>query len=435
MGFNWRDVFSIKYGALAILVLQNTFLVIFMRYSRIMSTSNSNPTVPDAPRYAASTAVVVMELVKFAICLIVVAGENTGDSTSSSSSSITTNPDYESNNQDNRDGDNKKQLNVHNSFYNLYFRLRNEVFLKPQQILLVSIPSLLYVIQNNLLYYALSHLDAATYQVGYQLKVLTTAIFSVYMLGKNLSNLQWFSLVILTFGVAMTQLSAADNKKENENTTSGFIAVLLAACTSGFAGVFFEKVLKSAGTSLWMRNIQMGLPSIVLGVVGTYVNTADRKIISEYGFFHGYNSIVWVVILLQAIGGLVVAVVVKYADNILKGFAASFSIVTSLILCYFWLDFKPTWIFFWGAILVNVSMYLYSYEPSKKMEKPGVNEDDNKSSSSNSSNSSSSGSHHDDKAPQLSFNSSSDHTMAGLPVSSGFCNMSNNSNSDNSKDV
>lgn len=74
-------------------------------------------------------------------------------------------------------------------------------------------------------------------------------------------------------------------------------------------------------------------------------------------------------------GGLVVAVVVKYADNILKGFAASFSIVTSLILCYIFLDFKPTWMFFHGAVrsfliftdfwqmLVNVSMYLYSYTP------------------------------------------------------------------------
>ena len=45
-----------------------------------------------------------------------------------------------------------------------------------------------------------------------------------------------------------------------------------------------------------------------------------------------------------------VAVVVKYADNILKGFAASFSIVTSCILCYFFFDFRPNGLFLVGAV-------------------------------------------------------------------------------------
>ena len=36
--------------------------------------------------------------------------------------------------------------------------------------------------------------------------------------------------------------------------------------------------------------------------------------------------------------------VMKYADNILKGFAASFSIVLSSVVSYFVLkDFNPTW--------------------------------------------------------------------------------------------
>ena len=51
-----------------------------------------------------------------------------------------------------------------------YVRFRNEmqreVFDKPSETLKVSVPAILYVVQNNLLFFALSKLDAATYQVS-----------------------------------------------------------------------------------------------------------------------------------------------------------------------------------------------------------------------------------------------------------------------------
>ena len=46
----------------------------------------------------------------------------------------------------------------------------------------------------------------------------------------------------------------------------------------------------------------------------------------------------------QEPGGLVIGAVVKYADNILKGFATSVSIILSSIISYYILnDFNPTW--------------------------------------------------------------------------------------------
>ena len=300
----WKDVCSVKFGALALLVLQNTFLVVFMRYSRTSS----------GPLYASSTAVAMMELIKFVTCFIVIAHQK-GNMTALSRS------------------------------------LHEELIMHPMEVLKLSVPSFLYTVQNNLLYYALSHLDAATFQVGYQVKILTTAIFSVFMLGKHITTSQWLSLVVLTIGVSLAQLSAKERAAEHHNTTAGFIAVLAAACTSGFSGVYFERILKNSGTSLWMRNIQMGISSIILGFAGVFVSS-DRTQVFERGFFFGYNNVVISVILLQAIGGLVVAVVVKYADNILKGFAASFSIVTSCILCYFFFYFRPNSMFLVGAVRV-----------------------------------------------------------------------------------
>jgi UDP-sugar transporter A1/2/3 len=140
--------------------------------------------------------------------------------------------------------------------------------------------------------------------------------------------------------------------------------VLCASVLSGFAGVYFERILKGSTTTLWVRNIQMGIPSIFLALLGVF--SADFDSVTTSGFFAGYSTLVWVVILLQALGGLVVAVVVKYADNILKGFAASFSIITAIALSYaLFHDFDPDIIFTAGAILVNVSMYVYSYVPQK----------------------------------------------------------------------
>ena len=85
-------------------------------------------------------------------------------------------------------------------------QLNVDIFEKPLETLKLLIPAGLYTLQNNLLFVALSNLDAATYQVTYQLKILTTALFSVLMLGRKLDSFKWVSLLILMAGVSLVQV-------------------------------------------------------------------------------------------------------------------------------------------------------------------------------------------------------------------------------------
>ncbi|XP_037354119.1 UDP-N-acetylglucosamine transporter [Talpa occidentalis] len=316
---------NLKYLSLGILVFQTTSLVLTMRYSRTLKE--------EGPRYLSSTAVVIAELLKIMACILLV---------------------YK---------DSKCSLRALNRI------LHDEILNKPMETLKLAIPSGIYTLKNNLLYVALSNLDAATYQVTYQLKILTTALFSVSMLSKKLGVYQWLSLVILMAGVFFFFLQWPSDSQELDSKEHsagsqfvGLMAVLTACFSSGFAGVYFEKILKETKQSVWIKCFFLGFFGSLFGLMGVYIY--DGELVSKNGFFQGYNQLTWIVVILQALGGLVIAAVIKYADNILKGFATSLSIILSTLISYFWLqDFVPTSVFFLGAILVIAATFLYGYDP------------------------------------------------------------------------
>lgn len=121
---------------------------------------------------------------------------------------------------------------------------------------------------------------------------------------------------------------------------------------------------------LQIRNIQLG----GIGCLGALAAAfwKDGAAIQAAGFFQGYTPLVWSVVGQVGLGGLLVAMVVKYADNILKGFATSLSIIVSGLLSIYFipaLKFAPSPIWFAGTTLVLAATVLYSIpdrQPPKK---------------------------------------------------------------------
>ena len=159
------------------------------------------------------------------------------------------------------------------------------------------------------------------------------------MLRKHLSRAQWLSLLLLFVGVSVVQLQeqAANSKipvattnssepsivnptKAGQSPLTGISAVVVACVLSGFSGVYFEKILKSTDdVSVWMRNIQLAVLSVPIAYLAVQVQDGAAIAARAGGsLFYGYDALVWTIIAVYAIGGLTVAVVMKYADNILK---------------------------------------------------------------------------------------------------------------------
>lgn len=344
--------FPLKYVSLLTLALQNAALSIVMHYSRVSIH-------PDLA-YSPATAVLLNELLKGSISLLI---------------AFFTSPHF-------RNPRSNVLWQVPTVLHSLFFAIFSPDSWK------LSIPAILYVVQNSLQFVAISNLPVATFQVTYQMKILTTAAFSVFLLRKKLSGIKWLALLFLAIGVAIVQLQSTTGVHKPHSPSSatvgsaqeyfhrmsplkGFGAVTAACFTSGLAGVYFEMVLKGSKTDLWIRNVQLSLFSLIPALVPILYapNHSHHGFISS--LFHNFGPWAWATVCIQVLGGLLTAIVIKYSDNILKGFATSLSIVLSFLASVALFEFKITVGFLIGAVTVLASTWMYN-QPTEIPPSPVV---------------------------------------------------------------
>ena len=376
--------------SLITLAVQNASLSIVMHYSRV--------SVSPSEKYSAASAVLMVELLKGSISFAI-ALSRVDDTPGILDNAV---PQSKSRKRSTSFPPSRPLVPawIPTFDYALWrrrvSRLRREII--SSDCWKLSIPAVLYVIQNNLQFVAASNLDVATFQVTYQMKILTTAAFSVLMLGKRLTMTKWLSLLFLAIGVGIVQIQSGspshaakpspdvllDTAASALNGTTeavietvqsaheaamnpfiGFLAVSMACMTSGLAGVYFEMVLKGSKADLWVRNVQLSMFSILPALApilfsGNGVGSASSGGWISFGFLKNFGFWAWFTVLIQVFGGLITAIVIKYSDNIMKGFATSLSIVISFLASVVLFDFQITPTFIVGASTVLAATAAYN---------------------------------------------------------------------------
>ncbi|CAJ1975437.1 unnamed protein product [Sphenostylis stenocarpa] len=75
-----------------------------------------------------------------------------------------------------------------------------------KMVALFPIPSVIYLIHNNVQFATLTYVDTSTYQIMGNLKIVTTRVLFRMFLGRRLSNLQWMAIVLLVVGTTTSRV-------------------------------------------------------------------------------------------------------------------------------------------------------------------------------------------------------------------------------------
>ena len=179
----------------------------------------------------------------------------------------------------------------------------------------------IYGAMNILSFVALEYIGAGEFTICAQLKILSTAGFSVLIMRRSLSWTKWRALMLLVLGCILVVSPSLDTSAQTEAEAEsgwlqllGYSAVLTEVLLSGFASIYFEKVVKSTTeiVTIWERNFQLGLYSLAMySFIMLYDAATSHRVP-----WSNWSPLTLLVSCFGAIGGLLVAATLKYADSI-----------------------------------------------------------------------------------------------------------------------
>merc|ERR1712018_290661 len=224
------------------------------------------------------------------------------------------------------------------------------------------LPSVLYAINNNIYYAGLTLVPPPIWLILCSIRTVVTASIYKFVLRRHISNLQFVGviLIVISIGVAKTpdiiQLWRPAQKLANSTLTESVVSsntvnsipltaivlALVASCNSVGAAVYTEQLFKSGSVkneSFLHQQFWLYLyGAIVASMVHMITNpqyTIPLFLQDIEGIEEKIMILLVVAVLFTSLGGIIVAAILKYLDNIVKEYTGSVAnILTAVISRY-----------------------------------------------------------------------------------------------------
>ncbi|XP_004586701.2 probable UDP-sugar transporter protein SLC35A4 [Ochotona princeps] len=231
-----------------------------------------------------------------------------------------------------------------------------------------ALSALLYGANNNLVIYLQRYMDPSTYQVLSNLKIGSTALLYCLCLQRRLSTRQGLALLLLMVagacyaagglqhpGNALSEppRAAATGPMPLHITPLGLLLLVLYCFISGLSSVYTELLMKRQRLPLALQNLFLYTFGVLLNL-GLHMGSGPGP-----GFLEGFSGWAALVVLSQALSGLLMSAVMKHGSSITRLFVVSCSLVVNAVLSAALLQLQLTGAFFLATLLIGLAVCLY----------------------------------------------------------------------------
>ncbi|GAA5926530.1 uncharacterized protein JCM15063_000301 [Sporobolomyces koalae] len=238
-----------------------------------------------------------------------------------------------------------------------------------------AIPAALYGFNNVLFLEALHFTTPALLQVSVLSKLPFTAILHHFVVRRRKSQSMWLSLAVLTFGMVLAgcpeQLWDPEQRRNIRVTDllSGPLIGLTVGAVSACSSVWTELMLKEK-VEFWQAQFYLYLWGFVF--TGLAAITANSRVKLDSQSTLASLPAFFLVASVTASTGLVVALILRQRDNLVKLVGASLCITTVFVLQHVLfpltdgLDFRTTF----GIGILTIATFSYNWYKDHDMEEP-----------------------------------------------------------------
>mmetsp|Transcript_47715 Transcript_47715/g.152384 ORF Transcript_47715/g.152384 Transcript_47715/m.152384 type:complete len:372 (-) Transcript_47715:89-1204(-) len=217
----------------------------------------------------------------------------------------------------------------------------------------------LYTMNNQLSFYVYMLADPGTIFLFKAASTMIVASIQCFCLGKQFSGEQWKAMGLQAVGMVIVQYNPC--KSEARYNPAAYLLMSLSAVLTALCAVRNEYLVKNYKIGLNVQNMVLYSGGIWMNIFAFMFLPNPNSTQAGLGFFDGFNNPLAIgVVFANAMIGLAITAVYKYADAVTKCIASDVTAVVLCIVSTFFFELASSVTMWCGVLVVCFAVHFYT---------------------------------------------------------------------------